>query len=94
LLIILENFGKLVIEGLPILVTKLRNLKSSFTLSLQNDKFLYSKILIACCGVFAYAIALIGPLVSISNLISKLYFAIIIYKAKYLLENKTFFTNR
>jgi len=48
----------------------------------------------ACYSVFAYAIALVRPLLDISNLINKLNFAIIIYKAEYLLENETFFTNR
>jgi hypothetical protein len=76
------------------LVTKLRNLKGSLTLRLQSDKFLYNKILIACCGVLAYAITLIKPPPNISNLINKLNFAIIVYKAEYLLETELFFTNR
>jgi intracellular septation protein A len=91
--IILKNPKKSVLESLQILVTKLCNLKGSFTLRLQSDKFLYNKILIACYSILAYAIALVRPLLDISNLINKLNFAIIIYKAEYLLENETFFTD-
>jgi hypothetical protein len=91
--IILKNPKKSVLESLQILVTKLCNLKGSFTLRLQSDKFLYNKILIACCSVLACAIALVRLLLDISNLINKLNFAIIIYKAEYLLENETFFTD-
>jgi intracellular septation protein A len=91
--IILKNPKKSVLESLQILVTKLCNLKGSFTLRLQSDKFLYNKILIACYSVLACAIALVRLLLDISNLINKLNFAIIIYKAEYLLENETFFTD-
>ena len=92
--IILKNPKKSVLESLQILVTKLCNLKGSFTLRLQSDKFLYNKILIACRGVLAYAIALVRPLPNVSNLINKLNFAIIVYKAEHLLETETFFTDR
>jgi len=74
------------------LVIKLRNLKGSFTLGLQSDEFLHNKILIACCGVFACGIALVGPPLDVSDLINKLNSAIIVYEAEHLLE--TFFTNR
>jgi hypothetical protein len=69
-------------------------LKGSLTLRLQSDEFLYNKILIACRSVPAYAIALIRPPLNISNLINKLNFAIIVYKAEYPLKNETFFTDR
>jgi hypothetical protein len=72
----------------------LRNLKGSLTPRLQSDKFLYNKILIAYYSVLAYTIALVRPLLDISNLINKLNFAIIIYKAKHLLETEIFFTDR
>jgi intracellular septation protein A len=89
----LENPKKSITESLQILVTKLRNLKGSLTLSLQNNKFLHNKILIAYRGILAYAIALVGTLLSISNLLSKLHSAIIVYKAKHLLETESFFTD-
>jgi hypothetical protein len=76
------------------LVTKLRNLKGSLTLRLQSDEFLYNKILIACRGVFACAIALVGPLLDIGDLINKLNFTIIVYEAEHLLETEIFFTDR
>jgi hypothetical protein len=69
-------------------------LKGSLTLKLQSDKFLYNKILIACRGVLACAIALVRPLLDVSNLINKLNFTIIVYKAEHLLKTKTFFTDR
>jgi hypothetical protein len=75
------------------LVTKLRNLKGSLTLRLQSDEFLYNKILIACRGVLACAIALVGPLLDVSDLINKLNSAIIVYKAEHPLETESFFTN-
>jgi hypothetical protein len=90
----LENPKKSVIESLQVLVTKLRNLKGSLTPRLQNDKFLYNKILIACYGVLACAIALVRPLLDVSDLINKLNSAIIVYKAEHPPENETFFTDR
>jgi hypothetical protein len=76
------------------LVIKLCNLKGSLTPKLQSDEFLYNKIFIACYNILAYAIALVKPLLDISNLINKLNFAIIVYKAEHPLETETFFTDR
>jgi hypothetical protein len=90
----LENPKKSITESLQILVTKLRNLKGSLTLSLQNNKFLHNKILTAYRGIPAYAIALVGPPPSISNLLSKLHSAIIVYKAKHSPETESFFTDQ
>jgi hypothetical protein len=69
-------------------------LKGSLTPRLQSDEFLYNKILIAYYGVLAYAIALVGPPLDVSDLINKLNSAIIVYKAEHLLKTELFFTNR